>query len=137
MLVTDYVLDTLYWLKTPMDPTTPSPQWNMYTVVAGYDGCWRVDLKGKLFPGIEDLNQQRESVGRCFSVPQQFGGVLSHQPAQIASGKGAIRNDAYISRTVANLPRLTDWSAARQVFAIELLEPAPAPDSFFRERSKK
>jgi len=55
ILVTDYVLDSLYWLNTPQDPTAPTPIWNMYSVASSINSCWRVECADLGGDGHADL----------------------------------------------------------------------------------
>lgn len=55
VVVTDYLLDTLFWIKTPQDPTVANPLWNMYTVAANINACWRVECADLGNDGHADL----------------------------------------------------------------------------------
>ncbi len=96
-----------------------------------------MDLQGKFFVRIKDFYEQRKPCDSPLPLAQQFGGVIFHQPAQIAARQRAVGNHAGVARPVGNFPRFADRRARRQWLVVKALQIAPAPDAFLENRRER
>src|ERR1019366_7900639 len=100
-----------------------------FTADSGGLGSGGMDLKRELLLRIQYLDEQREAVAARAGPAQDFGRVLLHQPAQVLARERPVRNDADVTRTVADFPRFPDRQARRQRFVVKPLQLASAPDA--------
>jgi hypothetical protein len=72
------------------------------------EGCgfvgWRVYLKRKLLPSIEDFDKQWETSPTPFGLPQEVRAAGLDQPMKVFAGQRAIGHYADITRPVAHFP---------------------------------
>ena len=75
-----------------------------------------MDLEGKLVPGVEDFDEQRETVAGRLRRAEEFVGMVFHEPAEILAGMGAVGDDADVAGAVRDFPTLADGNVRRQIF---------------------
>ena len=95
-----------------------------------------MNLQRELLPRIENLDEQGESVAVRLGPTQKLGCVLLHEPTQVLAGERAVRDDAHVTRPVADFPRFPDRYAGWQRFMEKTLQLASAPDALLEDRPK-
>src|SRR5262245_13127707 len=96
----------------------------------------RMDLKRKLFLGVQQLNQEREALMTTISVTKKRTAVSFHQPVQVLACESSVGYHADISGPIADLPGFANRNVWGQCFAIQPFKVAPAPHPFFENGLK-
>src|SRR5436309_3475279 len=60
--------------------------------------------------------------------------MMLHEPMQVFAGQRTVRDHADVAGPVAELPRFANRQSGRQRLMVDLLELAPTPDAFLKNR---